>query len=76
MYVFFALFAFASNISLVTSSVTYCNPPESILVQQLDIIYYNRNQSIFFDISAASVVRIHSFVSNRTYMAHIFLTGV
>ncbi|KAF9051023.1 TRP-domain-containing protein [Hymenopellis radicata] len=40
---------------LYTSSVTYCDPPESLLVQQFDIIYYNNNQSIFFNVSASSV---------------------
>ncbi|KAF8919972.1 hypothetical protein CPB85DRAFT_1429444 [Mucidula mucida] len=40
---------------LYTSSVTYCDPPESLLVQQFDITYYNNNQSIFFNVSASSV---------------------
>ncbi|TBU22416.1 TRP-domain-containing protein [Dichomitus squalens] len=41
--------------SLFTSSVTYCAPPESLLVEQFDIAYYAKNQSIVFNISAASV---------------------
>jgi hypothetical protein len=40
----------------VTSSVTYCEPPETLLIQQFDIAYIAKNQSIFFNISAASVV--------------------
>lgn len=46
-----------TDMYLVTSSVTYCEDPESILVQQLDITYFNKNQSVAFNISAASVVR-------------------
>ncbi|KAJ7502727.1 hypothetical protein B0H11DRAFT_2187957 [Mycena galericulata] len=41
--------------TLFTSSVTYCEPPETLLIQQFDVKYFNANQSIFFDISAASV---------------------
>lgn len=41
----------------VTSSVSYCAPPEEILVQQLDLIYFKANNSISFNVSAASVVR-------------------
>ena len=40
----------------VTSSVSYCEPPETLLVQQLDVVYFASNQSVFFNISAASVV--------------------
>lgn len=42
---------------LVTSSVTYCEPPETLLIQQFDVAYFVKNQSISFNISAASVVR-------------------
>ena len=41
----------------VTSSVTYCEPPEAILIQEFSIIYFAANQSVSFNISAASVVR-------------------
>ncbi|KAF8647083.1 hypothetical protein AX16_006917 [Volvariella volvacea WC 439] len=41
--------------SLFTSSVTYCNPPETLLVQQFDIAYFPGNQTVAFNISAASV---------------------
>lgn len=44
-------------IRTVTSSVTYCSPPETLLIQQFDIAYFAKNQSIWFNISAASVVR-------------------
>ncbi|KAG6862201.1 hypothetical protein C0995_002131 [Termitomyces sp. Mi166 len=39
----------------VTSSVTYCEPPESLLIQQFDIAYFAKNESVSFNISAASV---------------------
>ena len=42
--------------SLVTSSVSYCEPPETLLIQQFDIAYFAANASISFNISAASVV--------------------
>ncbi|KAJ7078939.1 TRP-domain-containing protein [Mycena belliarum] len=45
----------AANGTLFTSSVTYCEPPETLLIQQFDVKYFAQNQSIFFDISAASV---------------------
>lgn len=51
-----SLSARSSSISAVTSSVTYCAPPESLLVQQFDITYFNANRSVSFNISAASVV--------------------
>lgn len=45
-----------SDLPSVTSSVSYCEPPETLLVQQLDVVYFASNQSVFFNISAASVV--------------------
>lgn len=39
----------------VTSSVSYCAPPELVLVQQFDVTYIAANASVFFNISAASV---------------------
>ena len=42
--------------SLVTSSVSYCEPPETLLIQQFDVAYFAANASISFNISAASVV--------------------
>ncbi|EMD37403.1 hypothetical protein CERSUDRAFT_114072 [Gelatoporia subvermispora B] len=42
--------------SLFTSSVTYCAPPEEILVQQFDVAYFAANSSVSFNISAASVL--------------------
>ncbi|KAF5389485.1 hypothetical protein D9757_004302 [Collybiopsis confluens] len=41
--------------SLFTSSVTYCSPPETLLVQQFDVEYFAANGSISFNISAESV---------------------
>ncbi|KAI5117513.1 hypothetical protein M0805_000520 [Coniferiporia weirii] len=48
-------FAGARDEVLFTSSVSYCEPPELVLVQQFDIVYFAANQSIFFNVSAASV---------------------
>ncbi|KII92274.1 hypothetical protein PLICRDRAFT_50692 [Plicaturopsis crispa FD-325 SS-3] len=48
-------FAFAKEKSLFTSSVTYCEPPETLLIQQFDIAYIAANSSVSFNISAASV---------------------
>ncbi|KAJ7262283.1 hypothetical protein B0H12DRAFT_1105108 [Mycena haematopus] len=45
----------AGSGTLSTSSVTYCNPPTELLVQQFDVTYFEANNSIFFDISAQSV---------------------
>ncbi|KAI6127346.1 hypothetical protein F5141DRAFT_1087305 [Pisolithus sp. B1] len=41
--------------SLVTSSVTYCSEPDALLIQQFEIIYFQQNSSVWFNISAASV---------------------
>ncbi|KAJ6557200.1 hypothetical protein B0H10DRAFT_2121062 [Mycena sp. CBHHK59/15] len=51
----FLPFCCASDDVLFTSSVTYCEPPESLLIQQFDVKYTAHNQSISFDISAQSV---------------------
>ncbi|KAJ7096428.1 hypothetical protein C8R44DRAFT_813013 [Mycena epipterygia] len=48
-------FSAAADGILFTSSVTYCEPPETLLIQQFDVKYFAQNQSIFFDISAESV---------------------
>ncbi|EGN99900.1 hypothetical protein SERLA73DRAFT_180185, partial [Serpula lacrymans var. lacrymans S7.3] len=40
---------------LFTSSVSYCSPPYTLLVEQFDVAYFAANQSIWFNISAASV---------------------
>ncbi|CAA7261772.1 unnamed protein product [Cyclocybe aegerita] len=41
--------------SLFTSSVTYCNPPETLLIQRFEIAYFPSNTSVSFNVSAASV---------------------
>ncbi|KAI6100460.1 hypothetical protein EDD16DRAFT_1690561 [Pisolithus croceorrhizus] len=41
--------------SLFTSSVTYCSEPDALLIQQFEIIYFQQNSSVWFNISAASV---------------------
>ncbi|CAE6388796.1 unnamed protein product [Rhizoctonia solani] len=40
---------------LFTSAVTYCAPPENVLVQELDIRYYKENASVVFDVTASSL---------------------
>lgn len=54
------LFAFAPLVagrddSLFTSSVTYCSEPDALLIQQFDLTYFQKNSSVWFNISAASV---------------------
>lgn len=46
-----------NSVCLVTSSVSYCAPPENLLVEQFDVSYFPLNNSLVFNISAASVVR-------------------
>ncbi|KAE9401559.1 hypothetical protein BT96DRAFT_918699 [Gymnopus androsaceus JB14] len=50
-----AIFSHAIEGSLFTSSVTYCAPPETLLIQQFDLEYFAANQSVSFNISAESV---------------------
>ncbi|KNZ80460.1 Flavin carrier protein 2 [Termitomyces sp. J132] len=51
----FLSFSYAKEASLFTSSVTYCEPPESLLIEQFEIAYFAKNESVSFNISAASV---------------------
>ncbi|KAI0029652.1 hypothetical protein K488DRAFT_55893 [Vararia minispora EC-137] len=53
--------------SLFASSVSYCAPPESLLVQQFDIAYYPHNNSVVFNVTAASVQ------SNVNVSANLYL---
>ncbi|KAI0085141.1 hypothetical protein BDY19DRAFT_458031 [Irpex rosettiformis] len=53
--------------TLFTSSVSYCSPPESILIQQFDIAYYPQNRSIAYNVSLASV-RPHLNVSANLFV--------
>ncbi|KAF8197904.1 hypothetical protein BJ912DRAFT_952525 [Pholiota molesta] len=41
--------------SVFTSSVTYCNPPETLLIQRFELAYFPANNSVSFNVSAASV---------------------
>ncbi|KAJ7594790.1 hypothetical protein C8J56DRAFT_821773 [Mycena floridula] len=41
--------------SLFTSSVSYCEDPDSLLIQQFDVAYFSANNSVSFSIQAASV---------------------
>ncbi|KAH9839554.1 TRP-domain-containing protein [Rhodofomes roseus] len=42
--------------TLFTSSVSYCSDPQEILVEQFNIAYFPSNNSISFNVSAASVL--------------------
>ncbi|KAK7057257.1 TRP-domain-containing protein [Favolaschia claudopus] len=48
----------ASDGVLFTSSVTYCQPPDTLLIQQFDVSYMQQNNSITFDIVAQSVSNV------------------
>ncbi|KAJ3974311.1 hypothetical protein EV361DRAFT_657348 [Lentinula raphanica] len=50
-----AMLSHALEGSLFTSSVTYCAPPETLLIQQFDVQYFAANNSVSFNISAESV---------------------
>ncbi|KAI9509743.1 TRP-domain-containing protein [Russula earlei] len=52
---------------LFTSSVSYCAPPENLLVEQFDVAYFPSNNSVLFNVSAASVQ------ANVNVSANIFL---
>ncbi|QRW08632.1 flavin carrier protein 2 [Ceratobasidium sp. AG-Ba] len=47
--------ALAREDTLSTSAVTYCAPPENVLVQELDITYFRKNASVVFDVTASSL---------------------
>ncbi|KIL65850.1 hypothetical protein M378DRAFT_104287 [Amanita muscaria Koide BX008] len=66
-FFFLASVVYSREEVLFTSSVTYCNPPETLLIQQLDVIYFASNQSVSFNISAASVQ------ANVNVTANLFL---
>ncbi|KAF5321506.1 hypothetical protein D9619_001350 [Psilocybe cf. subviscida] len=53
--------------TLFTSSVTYCEPPETLLVQRFEIAYFPKNNSVSFNVSAASVQ------ANVNVTANLFL---
>ncbi|TFK44263.1 hypothetical protein BDQ12DRAFT_672671 [Crucibulum laeve] len=63
----FTSVSYSREESLFTSSVTYCNPPETLLIQRFDIAYFVKNQSVSFNISAASVQ------ANVNVTANLFL---
>ncbi|KAF9793497.1 TRP-domain-containing protein [Thelephora terrestris] len=75
-----ALLAFTISVnareeSLFTTSVSYCEPPESLLIQQFDIAYFAANSSISFNISAASVepnVNVSANLFVNVYGMHPF----
>ncbi|PPR01714.1 hypothetical protein CVT24_001590 [Panaeolus cyanescens] len=52
---YFFSFCYAREESLFTSSVTYCNPPETLLIQRFEVAYFPANTSVSFNVSAASV---------------------
>jgi hypothetical protein len=65
---FFALpLVHAHEDIIFTSSVSYCAPPENLLVEQFDVAYFPLNNSLVFNISAASVQ------ANVNVSANLFL---
>lgn len=52
---------------LFTSSVSYCAPPENLLVEHFDVAYFPSNNSLVFNVSAASVQ------ANVNVSANLFL---
>ncbi|KAI6043547.1 hypothetical protein EDC04DRAFT_2650222 [Pisolithus marmoratus] len=59
--------------TLFTSSVTYCSEPDALLIQQFDVIYFQQNSSVWFNISAASVqpdVNVSANVFLNVYGMH------
>ncbi|KAI0305780.1 hypothetical protein B0F90DRAFT_1815348 [Multifurca ochricompacta] len=52
---------------IFTSSVSYCAPPENLLVEQFDVAYFPSNNSLVFNVSAASVQ------ANVNVSANLFL---
>ncbi|KAF9653276.1 TRP-domain-containing protein [Thelephora ganbajun] len=61
--------------NLFTSSVSYCKPPETLLIQQFDVAYFAANSSISFNISAASVepnVNVSANLFVNVYGMHPF----
>ncbi|KAH7927127.1 TRP-domain-containing protein [Leucogyrophana mollusca] len=63
----------ARDESLFTSSVTYCAPATTLLIQQFDVAYFAKNSSIWFNISAASVdpnVNVSANIMLNVYGTH------
>jgi hypothetical protein len=60
-------FVYSHEDVLFTSSVSYCAPPENLLVEQFDVAYFPSNNSLVFNVSAASVQ------ANVNVSAHLFL---
>ncbi|KAG6372342.1 hypothetical protein JVT61DRAFT_7782 [Boletus reticuloceps] len=68
-----AVQVYARDNSLFTSSVTYCSEPDALLIQQFDVTYFQKNSSIWFNISAASVepnVNVSANVLLNAYGMH------
>ncbi|KAF8813930.1 TRP-domain-containing protein [Phlegmacium glaucopus] len=59
--------SYAREESLFASSVTYCNPPETLLVQRFEIAYFPHNTSVVFNLSISSVQ------ANVNVSANLFL---
>lgn len=64
----FCYMSLSMYLTAVTSSITYCAPPETLLIQQFDVAYFAKNSSILFNISAASVVSCP--LVRKSFLAH------
>ncbi|KAG8918293.1 hypothetical protein FRC01_001944 [Tulasnella sp. 417] len=53
---FFIVLSQAREAYLYSSSVSYCSPPDAILIQQFDARYFKDNSSLVFDIIASTVL--------------------
>jgi len=51
----FTTSVYAHEDRLYTDSITYCAPPSALLIQNFEIQYLRKNQSVSFNIAAASV---------------------
>ncbi|KAF9528560.1 hypothetical protein CPB83DRAFT_854369 [Crepidotus variabilis] len=61
---FLGPFAQAKEKSLFTSSVTYCSPPETLLIQRFEVAFFPSNSSVSFNVSASSVEKNVNVTAN------------
>ncbi|KAH6914442.1 integral to membrane protein [Coprinopsis sp. MPI-PUGE-AT-0042] len=67
LLVLFTTHVYAREDTLFTSSVTYCEPPETLLIQRFQVAFFPRTQTVAFNLSAASVQ------ANVNVTANLFL---
>ncbi|KAG0143055.1 hypothetical protein CROQUDRAFT_49369 [Cronartium quercuum f. sp. fusiforme G11] len=58
LFILFTALRITSRSNVIeTSSVSYCSPPVAIVIDTFDVRYYTSNNSLNFDLSAASVTQ-------------------